>query len=89
MCDPEQFDHWERLQNGGNGIIVESPPIGIEPLPNDARYPGEVDSAFVYSYDWSVLQQKVILKEVGLTKEVMRTMMPFQFEATQMLVFLA
>lgn len=68
---------------------MESPPNGIEPLPSDAKYSGEIDSAFVYSYDWSVLQQKVILKDVGLTKDVMRTIMPFQFVATQMLAFMA
>lgn len=65
-------------------MIVESPPLGIDPLPTDRKYAGVVDSAFVFSYDWGVLQQKVDLKEVGLSTEIMRTMIPFQFVATQM-----
>lgn len=68
-------------------MVVESPPIGIEPLPTDSRHVGEIDSAFVYSYDWGVLQQKVNLKDVGLTKEILRTIMPFQFVATQVYVW--
>lgn len=72
------------MQNNGDTMTIESPPIGIEPLPTDPKYSGMMDSAFVYSYDWGVLQQKVILKDVGLTKEIMRTIMPFQFVATQM-----
>lgn len=82
-----QFNHWEKLQDNGDKIVVESPPIGIEPLPTDSRHVGEIDSAFVYSYDWGVLQQKVNLKDVGLTKEILRTMMPFQFVATQVYVW--
>ncbi|KAJ6632733.1 F-box only protein 6 [Pseudolycoriella hygida] len=80
-----QFDYWQKLQDGADRIIVESPPIGIDPVPTDAEFMGENDSAFVYSYDWGVLQQKLNLKDVGLTKEIMRTIMPFQFTATQMI----
>lgn len=65
-------------------MIVESPPLGIDALPTDRRFAGVVDSAFVFSYDWSVLQQIVDLKTVGLTNDVLRTIMPFQFVATQM-----
>lgn len=81
---PVQFDHWQKLQDKADKIIVESPPLGIDRLPTDPKYAGMNDSAFVFSYDWSVLQQKVNVKDVGLTKEIMRTMMPFQFVATQM-----
>lgn len=79
-----QFNHWKKLQDNRDKMIVESPPMGIDPLPTDSRHVGEIDSAFVFSYNWGVLQQKVALKNVGLTKEVMRTLMPFQFVDTQM-----
>ncbi len=82
---PVQFNHWQKLQDNADRIIVETPPVGIEPLPADPRYSSMVDSAFVFSYDWGALQQKVNLKDVGLTKDVMRSIMPFQFVATQWL----
>lgn len=81
----DQFAYWQKLQDHANNIIVESPPLGIEPLPKDPRYASVVDSAFVFSYDWGVLQQTVPVKQVGLTKEIMRTIIPFQFVATQMI----
>lgn len=81
---PVSFSHWQKLQDNGDRIAVESPPIGAGPLPADPIYAGESDSAFAFSYDWGVLQQTIHLKTVGLTKQILRTLMPFQFVATQL-----
>lgn len=80
----EQFNHWSKLKDPADKMIVESPAVGIEPLPTDPRYKNVIDSAFVFSNDWGIMEQKVDLKEVGLTKEIMRAMIPFQFVSTQL-----
>ncbi|CAG7717148.1 unnamed protein product [Allacma fusca] len=79
-----QFTHWEKLQDGGDRIIIESPPGGISPLPINPDYASGIESAFVTSYGWSTIRQKIDLKEAGLTPEVMKAMIPFQFVCTPM-----
>ncbi|CAG7721222.1 unnamed protein product [Allacma fusca] len=81
-----QFTHWEKIHDGGDKITVESPLAGISSLPANPDYASGVESAFVTWYGWSTIRQKIDLKEAGLTSEVMKAMIPFQFVCTPMVV---
>lgn len=73
------FKHWKRIESFGQKCIIEKPPVGIDPLPRDLHYGGMVDSAFVTSFDWAELRQKISLSKVGLVPEIMEVMTPFNF----------
>ena len=70
------------MRNRGDGLIVESPPVGIPGLPDDSEFP--VDSAFVTSCDWCSIVQKIDLRGISLTPAVLATMTPFQFNCSEM-----
>lgn len=73
------FKNWEKTKGHGRDILIETPPFGIDPLPEDPFYQGMVDSAFVTSYTLAELKQLISLENIGLTLKLMALMMPFNF----------
>lgn len=84
ICYAERFENWVILRAGGNRLKIETPPVGIPPLPTHPMYNGLNDSAFVTSFEWCCQEQKVDLWKAGLTPAVMMTMVPFQFQCVEM-----
>lgn len=74
------FDNWKKVsEHSGNKIVIESPPVGINALPLDSSYNEPIDSAFVTSYGWGEMRQKINLKKIGLSDKIMDLAIPFQF----------
>jgi len=68
------FKNWKKLESFNNTFIIESPPVGINSLPPKTYYHEKVDSAFVTSYSWIELHQKICLPP-----KLMDLLVPFDF----------
>jgi len=72
------FRNWEKFHNH-DSFIIESPPVGIVGLPIDPMDVYPVNRAFVTSFTWGGLQQKIYFNKIGLTPKLIRLMEPFDF----------
>jgi len=71
------------VQNGGHGMIVEATPHGCSMLPPDPFF-NDSTSAIVTSFGIGELRCNMRLGTVGLNPSVMKLLLPFKIEYTQM-----
>jgi len=67
------LQYW-RIKRGGDGIIVEEPPIGADPIPDEAGLPSQ--HCFVTSFSECKRMQQIDLQSLGVTPWVMNTLKP-------------
>ncbi|XP_057318516.1 uncharacterized protein LOC130663360 isoform X1 [Microplitis mediator] len=67
--------HWVITRQGGDNWLVESPPSGVPPLPDDPIFEGK-SSCFVTSYHLCKKQQTVDLIDEGLSPVLLDTLQP-------------
>lgn len=61
-CGQEKFEHWIKLEDGGDRLKIEDPPIGCNPIPSNVPDFNGATSCFVTSYTTSAKVQMIDLK---------------------------
>ncbi|ODM89859.1 F-box only protein 44 [Orchesella cincta] len=78
------FDGWTIFDNNGDLWRVEEEPIGCDPLPKTELIGRNDESCFVTSYGWCSKYFMVDLWSQGLTPELLKIILPFQINCSQM-----
>lgn len=74
-CGQDQLNHWKIKSNGGDGFIVEVPPVGADEVPKEPEFNG-LNSCFATSFQNCSKYQTISFKDNKLHQKIFSDLKP-------------